>query len=228
MKGASAKEAQVALAIMLVVWAVLAGLVGLLRGVRASLVAVAGTLLAAVLIDLWAEPIGDWVRATFRPELPGLPTFAVVAAAFLCAAGLLGYGGSALLPAAPAAAGRGQAVDRLLGALLGAVNGALVAGYLLRYAREIWGDDSVEGLVEGSFAASLLVSWLPWYVLAIMGATGVLVLVRLGRAMAARSAAARAAQASQGTAGGSVAAAPSLAEADKRLNSRIDEALGKK
>lgn len=208
-----------ALTIVLAVVAGLGALLGLLRGVRAGLVAVAGTLLAAVLLDLWAEPLAGWVRETLRPERPAAPTFAVVAAAFLLAAGVLGYGGVALLP-------RGQAVgrpwlDRLVGALLGALNGALVAGYLLRYAVVIWADGWAAELAAGSAAAGLLLEWLPWSVLAMAGATGGLILVRVARRMLAGRA--------TGQAGpvGTVAGATSLAEADRRLSRKIDEALKK-
>ncbi|HMQ31138.1 MAG TPA: CvpA family protein [Chloroflexaceae bacterium] len=204
---------------LLVALAVGAGaLLGALRGVRPGLVAVGGTLLAAVLVDLWAEPLAGWLRATFRPELPGAPTFALIALVFLLAAGLLGYGGGAMLPPGPADPGL---YERVVGALLGALNGALVAAYLLRYALERWDGRRAEPVVAASPLAGLLVDWLPWTVLGMVAATGAIVLARLGRAAVARSAARRASGA------GSVAAAPNLAEADKRLSGKIDEALKK-
>lgn len=198
-----------------------AALLGLLRGLRPGLVAVAGTLLAAVAVDLWAGALADWVRATFRPELPAGPTFAALAAAFVLAALLLGYGGAALLPRPPDAADDPGVMDRLLGALLGALNGALIGGYLLRYALESWDGGPAAAAIAASPAASLLVAWLPWYVLGMVGGTGVLVLVRLARDLAVSSAARRAASTA------SVASAPNLSEADRRLSSKIDDALKK-
>ncbi len=211
-----------ALSVLIGVWVALAALLGLLRGVRAGLLALAGTLLAALLVDLWAEPLANWVRATFRPEQPGAPTFAVMAAVFLLTAGLLGYGGAALLPRPGAGAAPPGLPQRLLGALLGALNGALLAGYLLRYATENWGGGAAAELVAGSRVAGLLLQWLPWYVLGMVAGLGVLVLVRLGRDFAARS---NARPAAGGPA--SVAAAPNLAEADRRLSDKIDQAIKK-
>lgn len=209
-----------ALTVALILWLVVAALLGLLRGVRAGLLALAGTLLAAALVELWAEGLAGWVRATFRPELPAAPTFAVTAAAFLAAAGLLGYGGAALLPRA--GAGAPPLAERGLGALLGALNGALAAAYLLRYALASWGEREAAALaVAASPLAGALVAWLPWYVLAVVGALGGLVLWRLARRMAGRAPAGGAA------AGGSVAAAPTLSEADRRLSDKINQALKK-
>jgi uncharacterized membrane protein required for colicin V production len=214
----------VALDVLIGFWLALATLLGLLRGVRAGLLALAGTLLAALLVDLWAEPLAGWVRATFRPELPGAPTFAALAVVFVLTAGLLGYGGAALLPRAGAGAAAPGLPQRLLGALLGALNGALLAGYLLRYAVAIWGDGAAAGPAFGSQVAGLLLQWLPWYVLGMVVGTGVLVLVRLGRDLAARSGQRRASSAPRSA---SVAAAPSLAEADRRLSDKIDQAIKK-
>ncbi len=208
-----------ALTVVLAVVAGLGALLGLLRGVRAGLVAVAGTLLAAVLVDLWAEPLAGWVRETLRPERPAAPIFTVVAAVFLLAAGVLGYGGAALLP--PGRVVGRPWLDRLVGALLGALNGALVAGYLLRYAVVIWADGWAAELTAGSAAAGLLLEWLPWSVLAMAGATGGLILVRVARRMLAGRSVGQAGPA------GTVAGATSLAEADRRLSRKIDEALKK-
>lgn len=208
-----------ALTVVLAVVAGLGALLGLLRGLRAGLVAVAGTLLAAVLLDLWAEPLAGWVRETLRPERPAAPTFAAVAALFLLAAGTLGYGGAALLPAGRAA-GRPW-LDRLVGALLGALNGALVGGYLLRYAVAIWADGWAAELAAGSAVGGLLLDWLPWFVLGMAGATGGLILFRVGRGMLGGRAT------GQASPTGSVAGAPTLAEADRRLSRKIDEVLKK-
>lgn len=202
-------------------WLVVAAGVGFLRGVRAGLVAVCGTLLAAVLLDLWAGPLAEWVRATFRPELPAGPSFAATALAFTLAALLLGYGGTALLPRGRAP-GNAPLAEQALGALLGALNGALVAGYLLRDALASWGErPAAAEAIAGSALAALLVAWLPWYALASLGGLGLLIMWRLVRGLLGRPA-------GRGKGGKSVAAAPTLAEADRRLSDKIDQALGKK
>ncbi|NTU80182.1 MAG: hypothetical protein HGA45_12375 [Chloroflexales bacterium] len=195
---------------------------GVALGVRLGLVALAGTLLAAVLIDLWYEPLAIWVREVLRPELPAAPTFAVVATVFLLAAAVVGYGSGTLLPRPGASAAGPGLVDRLVGALLGALNGALLAGYLLSYALEAWDRGAAADLVAASYLGSLLVAWLPWFVLGMVGATGALILARLARGLLARSSTRRAARA------GSVAAARNLAEAEQRLSDKIDQAMGKK
>ncbi|MGQ9926176.1 MAG: hypothetical protein ACUVS4_04810 [Chloroflexaceae bacterium] len=97
----------------------LLSLIGLARGVRAGLVAIAGTLLAAVSIDLWNQRLAAWMRETLRPEMPALPTFLLVAAVFLLTVAIIGYGGSALLPQAPAQSSSRQALDRVVGGCWG-------------------------------------------------------------------------------------------------------------
>ncbi len=233
-----------ALTISLLVVIGLLALLGLLRGVRAGLVAIAGTLLAAVLVDLWGERLALWLRTTLRPERPALPVFLLIAAVFLLTALVIGFGSNALLPRAGAATTRRAVIaDRLLGALLGALNGALIGSYLLRYAQAAWPDRTVANLVAASPVAGVLVLWLPWFVLAMVVTSGLVVLVRVTATQVRRRAAARAAAPAPtpavpagGGAGvggappptSSVANAKSLGEADRKLNDKIDQALGKK
>lgn len=233
-----------ALTISLLVVVGLLALLGLLRGVRAGLVAIAGTLLAAVLIDLWGERLALWLRTTVRPERPALPVFLLVAAVFLLTTLLIGFGSNALLPRAGAATTRRAVIaDRLLGALLGALNGALIGSYLLRYAQDAWLDGAAVTLVATSPVARVLVLWLPWFVLAMVGTSGLVVLVRVTMTAVRRRAAARAptptpkpaVPAGGGApptpappAANSVASARTLGEADRKLNDKIDQALGKK
>ncbi len=166
------------LTITLAVGIGLLGLIGLARGVRAGLVAIAGTLLAAVLIDLWNQRLGAWIREMLRPELPALPTFLLVAAVFLLTVAIIGYGGSALLPRAPAQSRSRQALDRVVGGLLGALNGALIASYLLRFADAAWASGAVADLLATSPMARVLLLWLPWFMLALVVSTGAMVVIR--------------------------------------------------
>lgn len=166
------------LTIVIAVGLVVLGLVGLIRGVRPGLVALAGTMLAAVLLDLWQERWAAWVRETLRPEQPALPIFLVFTAIFLLVALLVGYGGGILLPRRSPKLPPPGMLERLLGGLLGALNGAVIAGYLLRYAESIWPDDTIVALVSESVPATTLTAWLPWFMLALVGATGIFVLVR--------------------------------------------------
>ncbi|NTV65879.1 MAG: hypothetical protein HGA65_20410 [Oscillochloris sp.] len=154
----------------------LLGLFGLFRGVRRGLVAVAGTLLGAVLIDLWQIRWSTWLRA--QMEQPAWVTFLLTAAIFLLVALLVGYGGSLLLPRPNPKAKKPGLFDHLIGALLGALNGALIVSYLLRYAVENWPAGEAEALIAASPITRLLDTWLPWFILAMVVSTTVFVMLR--------------------------------------------------
>ncbi|MCS6881719.1 MAG: CvpA family protein [Oscillochloridaceae bacterium] len=208
------------------------GLIGLARGTRAGLAAIAGTLLGAVLIDLWNRPLAAWIRETLRPELPALPTFLLIAAVFLLTVAIIGYGGSALLPRAPAQSRSRQILDRIVGGLLGALNGALIASYLLRYADMARVNGDVADLVATSPLAQVLLLWLPWFILALVATTGAIVLIRGGaRFVRARRTAATAPAAStaQPAASSATAGAPPPREPERSSGeATMDQALGKK
>lgn len=168
------------LTILMAIGLVLLGGLGLARGLRRGLVAVAGTLLAAVLLDLWQDRWQAWVITTFPSEQPALPIFLVFAGIFLLVALLIGYGGSTLLPRQSPKFLPPSLLERLLGGLVGALNGALIASYLLRYAEQAWANGAAAELVSASILATTLDAWLPWFMLAVVGATGIFVLVRVG------------------------------------------------
>jgi uncharacterized membrane protein required for colicin V production len=253
--GPATKEKTMTLTVVLLATVAVLALVGLMRGVRRGLLALAGTLFAAVLVDLWNERLVEWLRSTLRPEQPALPIFLLTASLFLFTALIVGYGGSALLPRPdPQAKQTAAIVDRPLGALLGALNGALIGSYLLRYADEIWVDGSVGERAMADPVALVLERWLPWFVMAMVGATTIFVLLRLtttflrGRAAATAAAARRspAAQPAQPAAPRPAATQPaqpsqpappaqatpppprSVGEMDRRVNDKINQATGKK
>ncbi|NJN15132.1 MAG: CvpA family protein [Oscillochloris sp.] len=207
-------------------------LVGLMRGLRRGIVALAGTLLAAVLIDLWQARWISWLRETMQFEQWALPAFVLIAIIFLGVTLLVGYGGSILLP--PEKPGANNALARLLGGLIGAINGALIASYLLRYASEIWPDATISTLLAGSPAALILNTWLPWFILALVGTTAVFVIlratVRISRALNARPTAAPPTMPTAKippTSSSSVANSSSLREADQKLSEKIDQRAGR-
>lgn len=233
------------LTIVLAVTVGIFGVVGLLRGVRRGVVALAGTLLGAVLVDLWSEPLARWLRDSVGPERPALPTFTLVATLFMLTALLVGYGGSVLLPRIdPQAKKPAGLVDRPLGALLGALNGALIVSYLLRYAETIWVDGTVSALVATSPVAFVLDRWLPWFVMALVVTTALFVMLRLtaatvrGRAAAPKAKPAPGAQPGQTPPSAPVPASPAptnpqpapktVAEQDKRVLEKINQTAGKK
>jgi uncharacterized membrane protein required for colicin V production len=251
--GPATKEETMTLTVVLLAAVAVLALIGLMRGVRRGLLALAGTLFAAVLVDLWNERLVDWLRSTLRPEQPALPIFLLTASLFLFTALIVGYGGSALLPRPePQAKQTAAIVDRPLGALLGALNGALIGSYLLRYADEIWVDGSVGELALADPVARVLELWLPWFVMAMVGATTIFVLLRLtttflrGRVAAQQAAAAAAARRSTAAqpapaqpaapqpsqpAGAAQSAPPppkSVGDMDRRVSDKINQAIGKK
>jgi uncharacterized membrane protein YbhN (UPF0104 family) len=213
---------------------VVLGLFGLFRGVRRGLIAVAGTLLGAVLIDLWQARWSEWLRT--QMEQPAWATFLLTAAIFLLVALLVGYGGSLLLPRDPKAKGPGL-FDRFLGAFVGALNGALIVSYMLRYANENWPDGESASVIADSSVASLLGEWLPWFILAMVLSTTVFVMlrgtVRISRALSrpvvattsATAAATGAKPAATATAPTKESPPPkSVAEADRRVLEKINQA----
>jgi uncharacterized membrane protein required for colicin V production len=251
-EGPATKEETMTLTVVLLATVAVLALVGLMRGVRRGLMALAGTLFAAVLVDLWNERVVEWLRSTLRPEQPALPVFLLIASLFLFTALIVGYGGSALLPRPdPQTKQTAAIVDRPLGALLGALNGVLIGSYLLRYADEIWVDGSVGELAAADPVARVLELWLPWFVMAMVGATTLFVLLRLtttflrGRVAAQQAAAATAARKSPAAQpvtqpaaqppAPPASAAPntppppkSVGELDRRVSDKINQAIGKK
>ncbi|MEI7644421.1 MAG: CvpA family protein [Chloroflexales bacterium] len=151
------------------------GLFGLFRGVRRGLIAVAGTLLGAVLIDLWQARWTEWLHT--QMEQPTWATFLLTAIIFLLVALLVGYGGSLLLPRDPQDTGPGLG-DRFLGIFVGALNGGLIVSYMLRYANENWPNGEASDMIAASPVANMLDAWLPWFILAMVLSTTVFVLLR--------------------------------------------------
>jgi hypothetical protein len=56
--------------------------------------------------------------------------------------------------------------ERLSGGLLGALNGAMIGSYLLRYTDTILQNKDFAAALQESVVARVLYAWLPWFVLA--------------------------------------------------------------
>jgi uncharacterized membrane protein required for colicin V production len=151
---------------------VLLGLVGYWRDPRRGVLALAGTLLGAILVGFWGEPWGQDLAKRFGGD-PRALTFAVSSAAFLFAALVVGYGGGTLLGQIKE---RPSFPRRLAGALLGLINGALIVGYILRFATGT--NPSLGETVQGTPLARLFHDGLPLLFLAVTIVTAALVLVR--------------------------------------------------
>jgi MFS family permease len=226
-----------ALTITIAIVVVLFGSIGVARGTRRGIVTLVGTLFGAVLVDLWQDRWAEWLRTERGVEQPAFWAFLITAVVFVLAALVIGYGSSMLLrkdpQAAPITAG-----DRLLGGLVGALNGALIVSYLLRYAEEAWTNGAATDVIAGSPVAAILAAWLAWFVLALVVTTGIFVLLRVtltvGKALTARPAPAPAPTpaATAGTASDKAAKAPAKPDAnqakaaDQRTLDKINQTLG--
>src|SRR4051794_14594324 len=108
---------------------VVLSLVGYIRDLRRGLLAMVGTLAGASLVSLWAAPWGQALAGRFVGADPQRLTFIVSCTLLLWSALVVGYGGGMLLARA-----KDSFQLRLVGALLGALNGVLIVAFLLRFA----------------------------------------------------------------------------------------------
>jgi uncharacterized membrane protein required for colicin V production len=122
-----------ALTIIITLVLILLGLVGYVRDMRRGLLALTGTLLGAILVNFWGTQWGPSLASRVVGGDPQRLTFVVNCVIFLWSALIIGYGGGVLLSRAK---DRPIFSHRLAGALLGALNGVLIVGYLLRFATE--------------------------------------------------------------------------------------------
>lgn len=109
---------------------VMLGLVGYWRDTRRGVLALAGTLLGAILVEFWGQPWGQELARRLGGDLRAL-TFVASCVLLLFAVLFVGYGAGLLLGRATA---RPTFPRRLANLLLGMLNGALIVGYVLRFA----------------------------------------------------------------------------------------------
>ncbi len=143
---------------------------GFRRGGWPSGFALLGTLIGTVLVDLWREGIVGVLTAIGL--LNGWTAFLAMSGLLLLAM-IVGYNIDIIIEL-----GLEDAVEwshRLVGALIGLVNGALVVTYLIRYAELAWSAVTVDGLISATVLALLVKAFLPWGMLALT-MTGALVL----------------------------------------------------
>jgi uncharacterized membrane protein required for colicin V production len=160
---------------------VLLGLVGYIRDLRRGLLALIGTLAGASLVSFWAAQWGQALAGRFGGGDPQRLIFIVSCALLLWSALIVGYGGGMLL---------GRAKDRLLfqqrliGALLGVLNGVLIVAFLLRFA--VASQPSFAATIESSPLANILFGSLPLLFLGVAAIVTLAVLVRGGMLFATR------------------------------------------
>ena len=160
----------VGISVVLVVLA----LVGYMRDLRRGTIALLGTLAGAVLVDFWGARWGASLASRLVEGDQSRTTLIVSCLLFLWSALVVGYGGGMLL-ARPKERPVGQ---RMAGALLGLVNGLLIAGFLLRYATEQQAGFATT--VKADLLANLINTAMPWLFL---GAAAIVTVLVLGRGL---------------------------------------------
>lgn len=198
------------------------GVLGFRRGIQSGLLTLVGTLVAAALVDLWQGSIARQLGTWLHTENPNGWVLIVVSLAFLAVTLVVGYGSSVLLPRSDDVVAPDMR-ERIMATLVGILNGALIASYLIHYTITILDNGDFRAALTQSPVTSILHMWLPWFVLAIVIALGLVVIWRV---------AVRISQAIAISAGKneSIAAARSEDErfqaVDKKINKRIGSGSG--
>jgi uncharacterized membrane protein required for colicin V production len=152
---------------------VVLSLVGYIRDLRRGLLALIGTLAGASLVSFWAAPWGQSLAGRFVGADPQRLIFMVSCALLLWSALVVGYGGGMLLARVR---DRRPFQQRVVGALLGALNGVLIVAFLLRFA--VASQPSFAAMIESSPPAKILFDGLPLLFLGVAVVVTLAVLVR--------------------------------------------------
>ncbi|HEX5692419.1 MAG TPA: CvpA family protein [Roseiflexaceae bacterium] len=158
----------------------LLGFVGFRRDLRRAVLALAGTLLGATMAGFWAAPWSQSLASRFADGTSPRLLFAVSSLIFLICALVVGYGGGSLLGPQE----RGHVPRRIAGALLGVLNGALWAAYLLRFASA--DDAGVREVIQSWLPTRVLHDGLPLLFLLVTAVLALLIIVRALIAFAGR------------------------------------------
>jgi uncharacterized membrane protein required for colicin V production len=126
--------------------------IGSWRGLLREAIATVGILLAAMLANQWALPWGAALTTGTGLTRP-LASFLVAILLFLGVVFVIGYGSALLLPTRPPT--RWQ---RLVGGLIGLVNGALVTGYTLGFLQTYLLSSPPDSFIMQSAAGWFLVN----------------------------------------------------------------------
>src|SRR5262245_5860027 len=149
----------------------LLGYVGFRRDLRRGVMALAGTLLGAILVGFWADTWGQGLAARLGGS-PQRMTFIASSLGFLLTVLIIGYGGGLLLGSQE----RAPFPRRLAAGVLGILNGSLVTAYLLRFGA--LADAGFSEEVQAWAPARILHDGLPLLFLGVTGVVAALVLVR--------------------------------------------------
>lgn len=147
--------------------------IGLRRGAWPSGFALGGTLIGTVLVDLWRDGVVNLLaRIGFAG---GWPLFLALNSLLLPAL-IVGYNIDIIIEM-----GLENAYEwshRLIGAILGIVNAALVITYLVRYAGIAWSEVAIAERIETAILTPMVILFLPWGMLVLTILGGVMLVLR--------------------------------------------------
>ena len=145
--------------ILLVVLVLLFAPIGYMRGPVKELLVMLGVTVGALSVEFWARPWGRDLDYYF--DTGDDPGGFIVAVSFLMGTTFICGYGLGLLIAPWTFSIRG----RLIGALVSAVNGALLVSFSLQYVRLFLLSDANEEALEESYAVSVLMNEIGWVLL---------------------------------------------------------------
>ncbi|MCX7860070.1 MAG: CvpA family protein [Chloroflexus sp.] len=153
---------------------VLFTVIGLRRGAWPSGFALMGTLIGAVLVDLWRDGV---INVLGRLGLAaGWPLFLALSGLLILAT-IIGYGIDMIIELGLEDAEEWS--HRLTGAAIGVINAALMITYLARYAVVAWSEAAMNERLAMALLTPLVIAWLPWGVLALTLLGGFILVLRI-------------------------------------------------
>jgi uncharacterized membrane protein required for colicin V production len=163
----------VILDLLFIIFVLLFSLIGFWRGVVKEGMAAGGILFGALLADNWSTRVGA-TGSNLLNITQNAGRFLAIETLIVAFALVVGYGGGSLM--APPARGIGR---RLGGAVLGAINGALLLAFSLRAAHAEIGRASAQRLLDESRLSWWLINRFNWFLLVVAAVVLALVFGRL-------------------------------------------------
>jgi hypothetical protein len=142
---------------------------GALRGGMREVCSAAGLLLGILIGEQWAQRWGSWIAETFTTSATG-SAFVVAAVTAILIMIVVGYGASSAFNYHPGPGGR------MYGAVIAAINGTVLAGYLINGVALYINDGSYPDVVKDGWVSRGLSAGFDWVIL---GAAVLVVLLSL-------------------------------------------------
>lgn len=152
---------------------VLLAVFGFTRNIRRGIAALVGTLLGATIVDFWSAVWAQQLSVMIASSSRNVLTIVVSLTAFVLTVLFVGYGGASLLGSGREKTWGRQAVSTLLGAL----NGAVISAYVIRYVA--YNNGRFIENVQDSPVGRVLYTGLPYLFLIVAAVVTVIVLIRM-------------------------------------------------